>query len=470
VFQHPMRARFLLAAGMTGALLLLPGSAWAADDGVATVPTDVTDVTDVIDVTVITETTTSSPSTTPSPPPFEIPEALEDAFARFAEQAGISQECVDEVTASLEQIARGLTTPPAPPEDVVAEIEAALGGLGEAPTPEDLEALLAELEGLLDPQDNDVAHGLERLGAALASEECRPAVPAPPTSSAAPTGGAGHPGSGYSPPAHTSPTPHPTPQAAPQTVTYLGYAPTGAERDSSALAPVAALGGLALVAGAGALGHRRWRAPVGTADLRTLAAYLLAAGFALALLLVIVLRPADAPPAGGGAPTPAAAGQDPGAVVPAWLAIPAIGVDAAVEHRGTTTYENPFTGQPVAGYGVPEALTSTSWWSDGPQPGSGGMAVLLGHQQDAGEAVFNRLHDLREGDEVRLQDDAGTVLRLAVLGAPVTGLDKATSALSDVLNGHPADADVALVTCGGEFDDAAGTSTQNTVVFATVVG
>jgi hypothetical protein len=62
------------------------------------------------------------------------------------------------------------------------------------------------------------------------------------------------------------------------------------------------------------------------------------------------------------------------------------------------------------------------------------------------------------------------VLTLQVLGDPLTGLDKATSALSDALNAHPADADVALVTCGGEFDDAAGTSTMNTVVFATVVG
>jgi Sortase domain len=209
---------------------------------------------------------------------------------------------------------------------------------------------------------------------------------------------------------------------------------------------------------------------VRTADLRTLAACLLTAGFALALLLLVVLRPAYAPPPGDGTAAPAAAAQQVGAVVPARLAIPAIGVDTPVESRGTVTYEHPFTGQRVDGYGVPESMATTSWWSDGPQPGSGGMAVVLGHQQDGGDAVFNRLHELRDGDEVRFQDAAGTVLRLAVLGAPVTGLDKASSALSDVLNGHPADADVALVTCGGEFDDSAGTSTENTVVFATVIG
>ena len=89
------------------------------------------------------------------------------------------------------------------------------------------------------------------------------------------------------------------------------------------------------------------------------------------------------------------------------------------------------------------------------------------HQQSGDSAVFNRLHELRDGDEVVLRNADGEVLHLTVLGAPRTGLSKATSALADALNGHPQGADVALVTCGGEFDDRAGTSTDNTVVFAT---
>ena len=157
-------------------------------------------------------------------------------------------------------------------------------------------------------------------------------------------------------------------------------------------------------------------------------------------------------------------------LVAAGLSIPAIGVDSAVEQRGTVTYDNPFTGQTVTGYDVPDSLGTASWWSDGPQPGSGQMAIVLGHQQNGGQAVFNRLQELHPGDQVLLRNADGAVLTLQVLGEPLTGLDKATPALSDALNGHPADADVALVTCGGEFDDAAGTSTMNTVVFATVVG
>jgi hypothetical protein len=166
-------------------------------------------------------------------------------------------------------------------------------------------------------------------------------------------------------------------------------------------------------------------------------------------------------PAGGPAAT--------GPIVPAGLSIPSIGVDTGVEPRGTVVYENPFTGHTVSGYGVPESLDTAAWWSDGPQPGSGQMAVILGHQQNGGSAVFDRLHELRPGDEVLLVDADGAVQTLQVLGEPLTGLDKATSALSDALNGHPLDADVALVTCGGEFVDDAGTSTDNTVVFATVV-
>jgi hypothetical protein len=159
-----------------------------------------------------------------------------------------------------------------------------------------------------------------------------------------------------------------------------------------------------------------------------------------------------------------------GPIVPTRLVVPAIGVDAEVESRGTVQYENPFTGQQVDGYGVPESMHTASWWSDGPQPGSGQMAVVLGHEDaGSGAAVFDDLTGLHDGDEVRLRAGDGGTLRLQVLGEPVTGLEKATSALADTLNGHPAAAALALVTCGGAFDEDAGASAENTVVFASLV-
>ena len=135
-----------------------------------------------------------------------------------------------------------------------------------------------------------------------------------------------------------------------------------------------------------------------------------------------------------------------GPIVPAHLVVPAIGVDAVAGHL-------------LPGEGVLVAHRA-----------AGQMAVVLGHE-DAGNgaAVFDRLTDLEAGDEVRMRAGDGGTLRFSVLGDPVTGLDKATSALADTLNGHPADAAVALVTCGGEFDSGAGASEENTVVFAALV-
>ena len=73
------------------------------------------------------------------------------------------------------------------------------------------------------------------------------------------------------------------------------------------------------------------------------------------------LAPAPAPAPAADAPRPAVvpvegAPSAEGPVVPVALSIPAIDVAAVVESRGTVTYENPFTGEPVEGYGVPESL------------------------------------------------------------------------------------------------------------------
>lgn len=197
---------------------------------------------------------------------------------------------------------------------------------------------------------------------------------------------------------------------------------------------------------------------------------LFAAGLAagLVLLLLSLYRPGspgswpDGSVGGGVAAS--------GPIVPARLAIPAIGVNAPVEARGTVRSTNPFTGQVVDGFGVPTSMSTTSWWSDGPQPGSGQMAVVLGHEQPGGYGVFNDLDRLQPGQPVDLYAKDGSVLHLQVLSAPLTGLAKSTSALGDALNHHPPGADVALVTCGGQFDQSAGQSLDNTVVFATLAG
>lgn len=181
----------------------------------------------------------------------------------------------------------------------------------------------------------------------------------------------------------------------------------------------------------------------------------------------------------GNATVAAAPSGDPGAgqatrvvsgpIVPTRISIPAIGVNTTVEHRGTVRSKNPFTGQDVTAFGVPSSMRTTSWWSDGPQPGSGQMAVILGHTQVGGYGVFNKLGRLQPGSPLTLSAANGDTLRLQVLGAPVAGLDKATSALANTLDHHPAGAAVALVTCGGQFDRDVHASEDNVVVFASLV-
>jgi hypothetical protein len=97
------------------------------------------------------------------------------------------------------------------------------------------------------------------------------------------------------------------------------------------------------------------------------------------------------------------------------------------------------------------------------------MAVVLGHTQVGGYGVFNKLAGLQPGSPLTLSAANGDTLRLQVLGRPLTGLDKATSALAETLNHHPAGAAVALVTCGGQFDRDAHASEDNVVVFAALV-
>ena len=204
---------------------------------------------------------------------------------------------------------------------------------------------------------------------------------------------------------------------------------------------------------------------------RPLAAFLVLVAAAVGLVLVYGAGPgagASTTSAPELAPLPADAPVAHGPITPTRLQIPDIKVDTTVEPRGTVQYDNPFTGQKVDGYGVPKSMWTAAWWSDGPQPGSGEMAVVLGHAQAAHGAVFDHLADLRAGAVLDRADASGAVLHLQVRGKPVTGLDKSTSALADTLNGHPDGADLALVTCGGDFDRAAGASEDNEVVFARV--
>jgi hypothetical protein len=182
---------------------------------------------------------------------------------------------------------------------------------------------------------------------------------------------------------------------------------------------------------------------------------LLAAGAGAVALLV----PGSAPPAGA-APEPVVlVAQAPAAgVLPVRVRAPAAAVDSGLVDLGLDA-----TGALEA----PADPALAGWYAHGPVPGDVGPAVLVGHVDSRrGPAVFFRLRDLSAGDEVLVDRSDGTTARFTVDRVERHPKDAfPTSAVY----GPTADAQLRLVTCGGDFDRSARSYEDNVVVFATLV-
>jgi LPXTG-site transpeptidase (sortase) family protein len=181
------------------------------------------------------------------------------------------------------------------------------------------------------------------------------------------------------------------------------------------------------------------------------------------LMLVPVLSSSPEPAQPSSGPPPST--RPDLSITPTHLYVPAIHVDTTVAAKPTQRTKDPFVKQVVASFGVPDDMYTTTWWSSGPKPGSGAMAVILGHTQVGGYGVFNHLGSLHRGDTVMLTG-SGEPLRFAVVQVR-TGISKTDPyALRKALAAHPADAALALITCSGTFDTNYDQSTENTVAFA----
>jgi sortase (surface protein transpeptidase) len=125
-------------------------------------------------------------------------------------------------------------------------------------------------------------------------------------------------------------------------------------------------------------------------------------------------------------------------------------------------------GQMVPTFAVPADASSVGWWADGPLVGAPGMAILLGHTQvGGGDAVFNRLGELHPGDQVTVVDGTGSAradfrITRVVLGVPKDDPE----ALRRVLSDNAQSAQLALITCGGDFDLSYRASADNVVALA----
>ena len=108
------------------------------------------------------------------------------------------------------------------------------------------------------------------------------------------------------------------------------------------------------------------------------------------------------------------------------------------------------------------------WFSEGPEPGQLGPAVIAGHvDSKAGPSVFFRLRDVRAGDQVLVERTDRRTLRFVVESS--RQYPKAELPTDDVFGPLPWPA-LRLITCGGSFDRAARSYTDNIVVTARLVG
>lgn len=141
---------------------------------------------------------------------------------------------------------------------------------------------------------------------------------------------------------------------------------------------------------------------------------------------------------------------------PVRLAVPALGVDTAVDPVGV---------EPDGQMTIPAEVDRVGWYRFGPAPGDGGSAVLAGHVDDReqGLGAMAPLRDAEVGDEVAVTDAAGTTTRWRVVSREV--IEKQVLPL-DRLFARDGPARLTLITCGGPFLPEFSSYRDNVVVVA----
>lgn len=145
---------------------------------------------------------------------------------------------------------------------------------------------------------------------------------------------------------------------------------------------------------------------------------------------------------------------------PTTISIPRIGVDASIMSLGTN---------PDGTVQVPplEQAQRAGWYEPGPSPGEVGNAVIVGHVDSAaiGPAVFFSLGALQPGDTITVTREDGQRVTFTV--ESVKAYPK-TEFPTEQVYGPSDRPGLRVVTCGGVFDEAAGSYPDNVVVFASM--
>lgn len=153
-----------------------------------------------------------------------------------------------------------------------------------------------------------------------------------------------------------------------------------------------------------------------------------------------------------GAPEPVAQAQ---VAEPTAVRVPSLGISSALVDLGVAT---------DGSVEVPADFDVAGWFTDGPKPGERGPAVILGHVDSrSGPAVFAQVDQMRPGDVIEVDRADGSTVRFRVDRLEQVPKDEFPSA---AVYGPVPEPALRLITCGGEFDAAAGHYRDNVVVYA----
>lgn len=149
--------------------------------------------------------------------------------------------------------------------------------------------------------------------------------------------------------------------------------------------------------------------------------------------------------------------QNSAAFAPMRIAIPAIGVEAAVEHVGVRA---------DGAMETPKEFDEVAWYKDGARPGEPGNAVFAGHVNNAltQSGVFAHLARVSIGDYVTLADAEGRTLVYKVKAIDQYPADEAPAASIFAKSGA---SQVVLITCDGDWVPAEKTFDKRLVITAT---
>ncbi|WP_051223191.1 class F sortase [Agrococcus lahaulensis] len=141
---------------------------------------------------------------------------------------------------------------------------------------------------------------------------------------------------------------------------------------------------------------------------------------------------------------------------PTRVQVPSVGIDLEVIPVGVRE-----DGQ----MDVPELVREVGWYRFGPAPGADrGSAVLSAHvDSDRGRAPMAELLNARAGESVEVATASGADLRFRIVAVERFSKDQLPL---DAIFARDGDPLVRLITCGGEWDAAAGAYEDNIVVTA----